>query len=164
MQIDKLQMFGKEMEPKRVRLTPAGPVFEEEGDSPKLRSDGALFGDPSDSDGIDRDWEFIEGGKDGGERAKTPAHGTYILSVVGRGQTKTLHRIGECHRIPGVHYSKFEVVGDNPPPPSKFHRSCQICFPRGAGAGEEGSSGEAEDSDVTSSDSSTSVEGSSEDD
>ena len=61
---------------------------------------------------------------------------------------------------PGGHYSRFEVVGDNPPPASEFHRSCRFCFPRGSGAGEE-SPGEAEDAEVSSSDSSASVEESS---
>ena len=86
-----------------------------------------------------------------------PVHGTYILSVVGRTQRKTLHRMGECHRLPGVHYHKFEIVGDEPPRESEFHQTCQICFPRGTVIlGEDSEESEAED--LSSSDSSTSSE------
>ena len=89
-------------------------------------------------------------------------HGVYVLSVTGRGGRKTLHRVGECHRVPGVHYGKFEIVGENPPAASEFHQSCMICFPRGAGLAEGASSEEeGDDGEVSSSDSSTSVESSS---
>ena len=162
-QIDKLQVFGKEPAPKRIRLTPNGPVYEDEEGSPRNRRLDDLFGDGSDVEPPEVEWEYEDDEK-GVERIKTPSHGTYILSVVGRSRTKTLHRMGECHRVPGVHYSKFEVVGDNPPAASQFHRSCLVCFPRGTGAGEDESSGEADDVEVTSSDSSTSVESSSDDD
>ena len=163
-QIDKLQVFGKEPTPKRIRLTPNGPIYEDAEDAPRDRRLEDLFGDESDVEPPQVEWEYMEDDEKGVERIKTPSHGNYILSVVGRSQTKTLHRMGECHRVPGVHYSKFEVIGDNPPAASQFHRSCLVCFPRGTGAGEEESSGEADDVDVTSSDSSTSVENSSDDD
>ena len=69
-QIDKLRSFGTGPVPKRVRLTLHGPVFESDDET---------------------------GTK--GPYRKAPTHGTYVLSIVGRGQTKTLHRIiGECHR------------------------------------------------------------------
>ena len=47
-------------------------------------------------------------------------HGVYVLSVTGRGGRKTLHRVGECHRVPGVHYGKFEIVGETPQPRLSF--------------------------------------------
>lgn len=31
--------------------------------------------------------------------------GSFVVSIVGRSQTRTLHRVGECHRQPGVHYT-----------------------------------------------------------
>ena len=162
-QIDKLMVFGKGPVPKRVRLTPNGAVFEsdDEGEAVAGFGDdgvypsGPLMGYESMSEDDAGDLAAGEA-----EVREAPTHGTYVLSIVCRGQTKTLHRIGECHRVPGIHYSRFEVVGDNPPPASEFHRSCRLCFPRGTGAGEE-SSGEAEDGEVSSSDSSTSVEESS---
>ena len=30
--------------------------------------------------------------------------GMFVVSIVGRSKTRTLHRIGECHRQPGLHY------------------------------------------------------------
>jgi hypothetical protein len=162
-QIDKLRTFGKGPTPKRVRLTPEGPVYESEDEEEAnvMRADNRVFQKiPALDDENESDDGLDDADAGEVEVREAPTHGTYVLSVVGRGQTKTLHRIGECHRVPGIHYSRFEVVGDNPPPASEFHRSCRLCFPRGTGAGEE-SSGEAEDGEVSSSDSSTSVEESS---
>ena len=162
-QIDKLRTFGKGPTPKRVRLTPEGPVYESEDEEEAnvTRADNRVFQKiPALDDENESDDGLDDADAGEVEVREAPTHGTYVLSVVGRGQTKTLHRIGECHRVPGIHYSRFEVVGDNPPPASEFHRSCRLCFPRGTGAGEE-SSGEAEDGEVSSSDSSTSVEESS---
>jgi len=66
----------------------------------------------------------------GGGGAEKARHGVYVLSITGRGGRKTLHRVGECHRVPGVHYGKVEVVRKNPPAAPEFHQSCMICFPR----------------------------------
>ena len=87
------------------------------------------------------------------------SRGTFVLSIIGRCKRRTLHRVGECHRIPGVHYAEFEVVGNEPPTKDRFHHSCKICFPRGVETAPE-SSGEEEpeDGEVSSSDSSTSVD------
>eukprot|EP00435_Cladocopium_sp_Y103_P026971 s306_g6.t1 len=161
-QIEKLRFFGGIPRPKRVRLTAAGPIYESDedfGDGSGMTVDNRIFHQmPT----LDDDEMDLGRDEDDDEVVikDVPPHGTYILSVVGRCRNKTLHRMGECHRIPGVHYSEFEVVGDNPPDASEFHQSCKICFPRGTRAGEESSS-EAGDDEVSSSDSSTSVESSS---
>ena len=59
--------------------------------------------------------------------------GTFVVSIVGRSKTRTLHRVGECHRQPGVHYSEFEVLGDEVPgaSASAYHRACKQCFRKG---------------------------------
>ena len=73
----------------------------------------------------------------GGKASAEPAvgadsqRGKFIVSIVGRSQSRTLHRIGECHRQPGLHYSKFEVLGDEAPSTSLYHKACRVCFPRG---------------------------------
>ena len=36
--------------------------------------------------------------------------GTYILSVVGRTKRRTLHQVGGCYRVPGLHYKEFVVT------------------------------------------------------
>ena len=79
--------------------------------------------------------------------------GKYIVSIVGRSQSRTLHRVGECHRRPGLHYGKCEVLGDETPSTDLYHKACRVCFPRGevnaAGmnSSEEESSGEVSSSD-----------------
>ncbi|MCR9103624.1 MAG: hypothetical protein NXI25_27025, partial [bacterium] len=73
----------------------------------------------------------------------------YFVSLVGRSQRRTLHRGGECHRVPGVHYKRFEDLGEDLPPEGMYHRVCKECFPRGVEAGDE--SGATEDSEVSSS-------------
>ena len=57
--------------------------------------------------------------------------GRYFASLVGRSQRRTLHRGGECHRVPGVHYKRFEDLGEDLPPEGMYHRVCKECFPRG---------------------------------
>eukprot|EP00435_Cladocopium_sp_Y103_P061321 s228_g23.t1 len=80
--------------------------------------------------------------------------GRYVVSIVGRSKSRTLHRVGECHRQPGVHYTHFEVLGDEAPAPDTYHRACKICFPRGSvltGPSESESSDEVSSSDETTS-------------
>ena len=60
--------------------------------------------------------------------------------------------------MPGVHYVKLQVVGNDPPGAKEFRRSCRICFPRGMHTGGEDSEESPEDGEVSSSDTSTSVE------
>lgn len=83
--------------------------------------------------------------------------GMFVVSVVGRSKTKTLHRVGDCHRQPGVHYAHFEVLGQEAPNASAYHKACRQCFRFGiadvAGAanapGEDESSGEVTSSEMT---------------
>lgn len=63
--------------------------------------------------------------------------GMFIVSIVGRSKTRTLHRIGECHRQPGLHYANFEILGEETPGRELYDRACKQCFREG-GAGEVG--------------------------
>ena len=79
--------------------------------------------------------------------------GTYVVSIVGRSRIRTLHRVGECHRQPGVHYAQFEILGDEPPDASGYHRACKNCFGKesavvGGSPEEDESSGEVTSSDL----------------
>ena len=82
--------------------------------------------------------------------------GMYVVSVVGRSKTRTLHRIGECHRQPGVHYALFEVLGEDTPSTGKYHKACKQCFGRkdavAMNSVEEETSGEVSSSEMTDSD------------
>eukprot|EP00435_Cladocopium_sp_Y103_P027089 s207_g6.t1 len=59
--------------------------------------------------------------------------GHYVVSVVGNTKSRTLHRVGDCFRQPGVHYRDFVCFGDELPDPKEYHRSCKTCFPRNGG-------------------------------
>ena len=168
LQIEKLTAFQNIEFGKRPRLDRDGELRDDQSE----RSDGswqrvdeerglnaeARMPVLEDADEVDEEDEPLQQGP---SVVEMPTHGTYILSVVGRSQRKTLHRMGECHRLPGVHYHKFEIVGEEPPLESEFHQTCQICFPRGAGLDAEDSE-ESDAEDLSSSDSSSSVEDSDE--
>lgn len=59
--------------------------------------------------------------------------GSYVVSVVGRSGRKTLHKVGECYRLPGVHFKNYEVLGDSMPDDSSYHGICKVCFPKSCG-------------------------------
>lgn len=79
--------------------------------------------------------------------------GTFVISIVGRSKTRTLHRVGECHRQPGVHYATFEVLGEETPSTAQYHRACRQCFGKAdsqaMSALEDDSSGEVSSSEMT---------------
>ena len=161
LQIEKLKTFGAsaESEAKRPRLTIGGGLQDDVDSDGSWEKVGPRKEPPVDDRMPKLDDESGEEDADlapladGPEIGRLPTHGTYVLSVVGRSERKTLHRIGECHRVPGLHYSKFEVLGDEPPKAEEFHQACQICFPRGIEA-EGRSSDESDAEDLSSSDSS----------
>ena len=84
------------------------------------------------------------------EKPTLVTQGSYVISTVGRSHRKTLHRVGECHRVPGIHFNNFEVIGDDPPDPDLYHHACMICFPLGAVQEKPGTDGSSS-GDVSSS-------------
>ena len=96
--------------------------------------------------------------------------GCYVVSMVGRGSRKTLHKVGECYRLPGVHFKKYEVLGELMPEAGEYHAVCKVCFPksggqalvdveRGAGADDDTSGEDISSSDSGSDTSGPNVEG-----
>lgn len=55
-----------------------------------------------------------------------PKEGDWVVSVA---RTNSLHIVGACHRIPGIHYAKWSIVKD-PVPPSAYKGACRRCFPK----------------------------------
>ena len=168
-QVQKLSSFGAHAKPKRLRLLGPDQVRGEDdeefddgwnlvGPIPKRMApiDGGVPVDSPD-DEADLVQESAPGGREEKEEKVVP-RGLYVLSIIGRCEKKTLHRVGECHRIPGGHYGKCQVVGNGPPPVETFHQSCKICFPQGDRQAEDSGSELSEEDDNSSSDSSTSVE------
>ena len=133
--------------------TTTGPVvFVEEGgvkEEPEETNAMASLAELS-SDGLENDEQLP------GVTPLEKVAGLYIVSVVGRSKTKTLHKIGECHRQPGVHYKSFEVWGEEVPDKALYHKACKQCFRRGVAAAsnspESDSSGEVSSSEMTDSD------------
>eukprot|EP00435_Cladocopium_sp_Y103_P055393 s1069_g18.t1 len=72
--------------------------------------------------------------------------GCYVTGEGATSRVKTLHRMGGCHRQPGIHYRGCEFHGLAPPGGDKYHRACAACFPgkkgkHGLVTDDEGSSG-----------------------
>lgn len=105
--------------------------------------------DTSDDDGEGSEEELAF--KQEEEKTGQNVRGQYVVSIVGRSGTRTLHKAGECYREPGVHYSHYELLGDEAPATSKYHKACKVCFPKGArefaGDPEAESSGDVSSSD-----------------
>ena len=157
-QMGKLSAFrhGRQKKIPRVRIDREGNVREE---SPSLEEREDEFQPLPGNQAIDEALTSSEDDDAGKHQQKAAVpHGTYVLSVIGRSERRTLHRVGECHRVPGVHYVKFQVVGNDPPDNKEFHRSCKICFPRGMQNAGEISESSPEADELSSSDTSTSVE------
>ena len=86
--------------------------------------------------------------------------GTYVLSVVGRSKRRTLHQVGSCYRIPGVHYKEFLVVGDSRPTLEAGESLCASCFGKQQKLVSEATASEAESEVASSVSSSTDLESS----
>ncbi len=52
----------------------------------------------------------------------------YMISVSRVKGRRCLHRVGQCYRKPGVHYSTFETCGMNLPPPTAYGDYCRDCW------------------------------------
>ena len=49
---------------------------------------------------------------------------------------RRLHRVGNCFRVPGVHYFRYESYGEDLPPPEKYDWVCLDCWPMVKGGGD----------------------------
>ncbi len=90
---------------------------------------------------------------------ETYADGEYIISISDGRRVRRLHRVGLCHRRPGLHYRRYERCGPMLPPPSQYNDHCRDCWKK---EGPEARKGPEDDSDTcggtTSSSTSTSSE------
>ena len=75
----------------------------------------------------------------------------YVVSL-SRSDWRRVHRIGGCTRRPGVHYLRFELVGDDKPKPEDYDDFCRQCWKSGGpdeDTDEEESETEPADDDET---------------
>ena len=66
--------------------------------------------------------------------------GHYVVSLRGRGLIRKLHVIGGCHRIPGVDYAEFQMLGTEQPESRAYGSFCKQCWPSGLESPLEGAS------------------------
>ncbi len=77
-----------------------------------------------------------EGGEPGGRRDAVASHRArlpsdavgYVVSISGKRLFRRLHRLGGCHRVPGVDYREFELLGVDFPPSTAYDGHCAQCW------------------------------------
>ena len=57
--------------------------------------------------------------------------GIYFVNRLVSCKHITLHKGGECHRVPGVHCNNVEFLGNEMPKADLYTRVCKDCFPNG---------------------------------
>jgi hypothetical protein len=117
-------------------------LLEEEGFGPSFGSEPAP-GEASQGEAAvqEESWaEDLEVQEHAGELA------CFVTSVVGKSRLRTLHKIGECHRTPGVHYKEFIEFGSSMPGLESYHKACRDCFPLLI-EGQESEGGDSSDED-----------------
>ena len=57
--------------------------------------------------------------------------GIYFVNRLESSKHITLHKGGECHRVPGVHCNNVELLGNEMPKADLYTRVCKDCFPNG---------------------------------
>ena len=56
--------------------------------------------------------------------------GQLVVSLSKAGDAMTLHRLGGCWRIPGIHYRRFEAVAEGELDKSVYNTLCKDCWPK----------------------------------
>jgi len=64
------------------------------------------------------------------EASEGPPTSGYVVSL-SRTDWRKLHRFGGCPRMPGVHYLRFELLGDARPGPEAYDDFCRQCWKLG---------------------------------
>jgi len=64
------------------------------------------------------------------ETQESPPMSGYVVSL-SRTDWRKLHRIGGCARMPGIHYLRFELLGDARPGPEAYDDHCRQCWKTG---------------------------------
>jgi hypothetical protein len=75
------------------------------------------------------------------------APGQIVISKAG-GKRQTLHQVGRCWRVPGVHYLEYETLSESDlstvPKDLGYQRICRDCFPTDSVLSESESSSESD--------------------
>ncbi len=61
--------------------------------------------------------------------ARLPKHERgYVVSISGKRGFRRLHRLGGCHRVPGIDYQEYELLGDDFPTEEAYDAHCAQCW------------------------------------
>ncbi len=66
--------------------------------------------------------------QDSEAKAVPAAERGYVISL-GKTGFRRLHYAGACHRVPGIHYTSYEWLGVQLPPPTAYDAHCAKCWP-----------------------------------
>ena len=80
----------------------------------------------------------------------------FVVSKTRNGRHRSLHHVGCCWRVPGVHYREFDIWGDVMPPEASLNSKCKDCFATGGAGAVKELEPEAGDEEAGSSSSSSS--------
>ena len=62
--------------------------------------------------------------------------GSWVVSLARGGREQTLHRIGSCYRVPGLHYLRYSILDESEMDleygiTAAYDKVCADCFPKG---------------------------------
>ena len=86
--------------------------------------------------------DLVEASKDVDLEEEAPVCGFVVAITSSR--LRRLHFVGNCGKIPGVHYRSYEAFDNEVPDATKYDRRCRSCFPEYF---KRDASGPAEDED-----------------
>ncbi|CAE8589491.1 unnamed protein product [Polarella glacialis] len=64
------------------------------------------------------------------------SEGSWVISLARGGREQTLHRIGSCYRVPGLHYLRYSILDESEMDleygiTATYDKVCADCFPKG---------------------------------
>lgn len=64
------------------------------------------------------------------------SEGSWVISLARGGRAQTLHRIGSCYRVPGLHYLRYSILDESEMDleygiTATYDKVCADCFPKG---------------------------------
>ncbi len=92
---------------------------------PQVREDDTTTVEAADRDEVSAVEDHAE---TSGDDSDLQGEGEYVISISDGRRVRRLHRLGLCHRRPGLHYHRYERCGATLPPPSQYNDYCRDCW------------------------------------
>ena len=71
--------------------------------------------------------DLVEASKDVDLEEEAPVCGFVVAMTTSK--LRRLHVVGNCGKIPGIHYRSYEAFDNEVPDAAKYDRRCRSCFP-----------------------------------